>query len=271
MKYLVPIVACSFISHLSAAEAPKIFAGLLQPNVAVKGQIGAVMPPLEIEKFVRKVEISARKEPKWFREFSAQSKPGEPLPFDERLGLTKSEYDEYIAMWAKREFKPTEEVTLLLRPGSGDTWTLNATGKASNLSIIHYHPKDDVFRSPNGEMKRIENIKTDASSVLGEWSGMEWKLEDDTGLGKIKENLAIGFFADAKHGLVVYRAQEISTEGKRLLDQSLIIRFPLAKGAKPELAKINEKPAEKTVDKPAEKPVDKPAPVKVKPKIVPQP
>lgn len=259
MKFIILFCAFAFVSQLSAAEVPKIFAGLFEPNVSVKGQIGAMMPPGEIEKYVRKVEVAARKDPKWFREFSTQSKSGEPLPYDEKLGLTKPEYDDYLALWAKREFKQIEEITLLLRPVSGDAWSLNSSGQASILSTIRYQPKDDVFQSPNGEMKRIADIKTEVNSILGAWSGMEWKFEEDTGLGKTKENLAVGFFADGKYGLIVYRAQELSSEGKKLLDKSLIIRFPLGKGAKPVIVKAAERiPA-------------KPIPVKVKPKIIPQP
>jgi hypothetical protein len=259
MKFIIPFCAFALVSQLSAAEVPKIFAGFFEPNVPVKAQVGTVMPPEEIEKYVRKVELAARKDPKWFREFAMQSKSGAPLPFDEKLGLTKLEYDEYILLWAKREFKQIEEVTLLLRPVSGDVWSINSTGQASILSTIRYQPKADVFQSPNGEMKRIADIKTEANSILGEWSGMEWKFEEESGLGKIKENLAVGFFADGKYGLIVYRAQELSSEGKKLLDKSLIIRFPLGKGAKPVITKA------------AETTPAKPTPVKVKPKIIPQP
>jgi len=50
---------------------------------------------------------------------------------------------------------------------------------------------------------------------------------------------------------VVYRAQEISSEGTRLLDKSLMIRFPLDKTA----------PAAAPAPTPA-KAADKPAPAK---------
>ena len=102
---------------------PKVFAGLFEQDIPVKGQIGMVLPPPEIDKYVAKVETAARKDPKWFREFSGQAKPGVPLPYDERLGLTKEEYAEYLALWNKREFKPMEEVMLLLRQSSGGTWS----------------------------------------------------------------------------------------------------------------------------------------------------
>lgn len=242
MKFHIPLVAFSLIASLCAAEAPKIFQGLLEPNVPVKGQIGVVLPPPEIDKFVAKVEAAARKDPKWFQEFSGQAKPGTPLPYDERLGLTKPEYDEYLALWNKREFKPIEEVTLHLRPTTGDTWAVTSTGGASSLSTLRYSAKSDSFRSPNGELKRIEDIKADASSILGEWTGLEWKFEEETGLGKSKENLAIGRFADKKFGIIVFRAQELSSEGTRLLDKSLVIRFPIAQA--------KAAPAPKTATKP---------------------
>lgn len=228
MKPLKTLIALAIIiNQATAAEVPDTFKGLLEPNVPKRGQIGMVIPPPEIDKFVAKVETAARKDPKWFREFSAKSKPGIPLPFDERLGLTRQEYTEYLALWEKRTFKPMEDVTLVLRPSSGDSWTITATGEASMISTLRFQPKEDVFRSPNGNLKRIEDINAEASSILGEWTGREWKFEEETTLGKTKENFAIGRFTKKPFGLLVYRAQETSTQGTRLLDRSLVLRFPI--------------------------------------------
>jgi hypothetical protein len=253
MKIPFPLIAVSLATSIAtAAEAPKVFAGLLEPGLPVRGQIGMVLPPPEIDKYVAKVETAARKDSKWFREYSRQSKPGAPLPYDDRLGLTKEEYAEYLALWNKREFKTMEDVMLQLREGGGGAWSITSTGNASNLTTLRYFPKEDVFRSPNGDLKRIDDIKADPASILGEWTGHEWKFEEETSLGKTKENIALGRLAGGQYGLIVYRAQELSTEGTRLLDKSLVVRFPLGKSAQ-------TKPA------PA-----KPAPVKVTPKKAPQ-
>ncbi len=245
MKLHIPLAAFALVASLSAAEVPKIFAGLFEQDVAVRGQIGVVLPPPEIDKYVAKVETAARKDPKWFREFSGSSKPGLPLPYDERLGLTKPEYEEYLTLWNKREFKGVEEVTLMLRQTAGDTWAITSTGSASTFSTLRYAAKNDTFRSPNGEMKRIEDIKADSTSILGEWTGAEWKFEEETGLGKTKENIAIGRFSDKKYGLIVYRAQELSTEGTRLLDKSLVVRFALGKAGQVKEPTAAPKPAVK--------------------------
>ncbi len=250
MKFPLPLAAFCLINQLSTAEVPKIFAGLFERDVPVKGQIGVVMPPPEIDKYISKVEAAARKDPKWFREYSGSSKPGLPLPYDTRLGLTEAEYAEYLELWNKREFKMMEEVMLMLRQTAGDTWSVTSTGGASSFSTLRYSAKEDVFRSPNGEMKRIEDIKADATSILGQWTGMEWKFEEETGLGKTKENFALGRFTDKKFGLIVYRAQELSSEGTRLLDKSLVVRFPLGKASQ---AKELVPPAPKTAPKQAPK------------------
>jgi hypothetical protein len=235
MKFHAPLVFLASTGFLHAAEVPKVFAGLFEQGTPVRAQIGVVLPPPEIDQYIGKVEKAARKDPKWFREYSGSSKPGAPLPYDERLGLTKEEYEEYLKLWNKREFKGIEDVVLTLRQGAGDTWTISSTGGASNLTTLRYSAKNDAFRSPNGDLKRIKDIAADSSSILGEWTGFEWKFEEETGLGKVKENFALGRFADKKFGLIVYRAQEISSEGNKLLDKSLVIRFPLGKSgaAKP--------------------------------------
>lgn len=226
MKYLYVIL---LLASPLAAEVPKVFAGLLEKETPVKAGIGMVVPPPEIDKFIAKVETAARKDPKWFSEYTKAAKPGAPLPFHENLGLTKEEYDEYLAMWAKREFKATSEIMLVLRETMGKTWTITASGEASTISTLRYDPKKDVILSPNGELKRIDDIKADPGSILGAWSGHEWKFEEETGLGKVKENFAIGRYEGKEYGLVVYRVQEISSEGSRLLDKSLVIRFQLGK------------------------------------------
>lgn len=255
MKFLAPFVAISLTLGLAAAEVPGIFAGLLKEDTAIKGQIGVILPPKEIDKYVQKVGEAARTNTKWFREYSASAKPGEPLPYDEKLGLTKTEYDEYIALWNKRDFKAMEEVVLMLRQSNGENWSITATGNASILSTLRFDPKTGSFRSPNGEMKRIADIKADASSILGEWTGKEWKFDEETGLGKMKENFAIGTLTGKKFGLLVYRAQEISSNGTQLLDKSIVVRFPIGGAAAAPTPK--DPPAKTTPSKPAPKPTKK--------------
>lgn len=229
------------LSATAFAEVPEVFKGLFEKEIPVRASIGMVVPPPEIEKYITKVEAAARKNPEWFKEFSDAAAPGKPLPFHENLGITKEEYDDYLAIWAKRKFEAKEDVMLVLRETFGDTWTLTASGDAAAISTLRYDSESDTFRSPNGVMKRLDDIDADADSILGKWSGKEWRFEETTGLGKTKENFALGKLGETGFGLVIYRAQEMSTEGNPLLDKSLVIRFPLGKAGQIKLPDASPK------------------------------
>jgi hypothetical protein len=227
---MIKIFSILFLLVVSLhAEIPKVFHGLFEKEIPVKASIGMMVPPPEIEKYLTKVAAATRANQEWFEEYAKTAKPGEPLPFHENLGLSKEEYDDYLALWEKREFKERANVVLILRQSFGDTWSLTATGEAGVISTLRYDPAKDIFRSPNGELSRLEDIKADSASILGAWVGHEWRLESESGLTKTKENFAIGRFEKKEFGIVIYRVQEISSLGRLLLDKSLVLRFPLGK------------------------------------------
>lgn len=216
----------------SAAEGePDAFSGLFKKGELVKGEIVVIIPPKEIEQYVAKVEAAAAKDPEWFSSYSKESSPGVPLPYHEKLGLSKEEYADYIAQWAKREYRAMSRVVLQLKEPKPGEWSISATAGASTISTLRYIAEKDVFESPNGTLARIEDIDAPEESILGKWVGREWKFLEETSLGTTKENIAVGKTDDGKYGLVVYRVQETSSQGTRLYDKSMVIRF--AAGAKP--------------------------------------
>lgn len=223
------LVAALFAPLLLAAEVPEVLA-LLPEGELVKGATSVVVPPPEIEKYLALVQAAAQKDPAWFSEHARNTPPGEPLPFDPKLGLSQEEYDDYLELWAKREFKAVEPVILSLRQDSQEKWLINGSagpGTSLPISTLKYDPVEDVWISPNGTLARLEDVKADKNSILGEWTGHEWRFEEENSLGKTKENFALGQTADEVYGLLIYRMQEVSSEGTQLFDKSLVIRFPL--------------------------------------------
>ena len=68
--------------------------------------------------------------------------------------------------------------------------------------------------------------------VGGQPEEVTWFLDPFDGR-TLRRELLTALTVD-KFGLVVYRAQELSTEGTRLLDKSLVVRFPLGKAGEAE-------------------------------------
>ncbi len=237
--------------HSFSAEVPALFKGIFEENKPRMAEAIAVIPPAELEKYVSKVEKNAMSDPAWFKEYSKKTNPGTPLPYHEKLGLTKEEYDAYIALWGKREFKVIEEVPMVLRNGSDKLWNLLNLGGNASVASLRYNSEEDTWKSSNGVLKRIEDIHSNPSSILGEWKGKEWRFQEETMFSKVKENIAIGETADGKYNLIVYRAQEITSEGKPVFDKSLVIRLVKAPAA-PDKEKKELKPdqAQKADKKP---------------------
>ncbi len=252
---LSALVASFATATLLSAAVPAVFSGLLEEGVPTRAEVGHVLPPQEYDVFAAKIQAAAEKDIKWFEEFSAKAAPGEPLPYDEKLGLTPEEHKEYLKLWDKREFKTVEPVVLLLRKTVGDVWVITATDAAGVLSTLRYSPEKNTFSSPNGEMKPGTDVDAGPNTVYGEWKGKRWENMQEDSLGKSNETIAIGKLAKTGHGLLIYAFTELTSQGTPVVDRRLVVRFApgKAEAAKPAAP---AKPA--TPSKPTSKPAVKP-------------
>lgn len=225
-------VVLSLSSFLAAAEPPKVLSKYLIPDADTRGEVVAVLPPKDIQKYLDRVQEAAKAKPEWYAEYDKQAKPGVPLPYHENLGLTKEEYADYLTLWDQREFKPVRngEVKLRLESQDKGEWRISANGLAFSIALLRYDPAKDVMHSPNGVLSRLPDIDTTEQSLLGAWTGHEWKFEEATSLSTLKENFAIGVRKAGDFGIIIYRLKEISANGTLLLDRRMVIRFPVPKG-----------------------------------------
>ncbi len=232
---ITPGIACSFlmtvfsmlISDVSGqAKAPEVLASYIEPNKNHMGERVVVIPPKEIEKYDKLFDAAKTKNPEWYEEYSNEIKPGVPLPFHKNLNLTPEEYKEYLVLWGKREFKVIEKVGVRLEQ-VGDKWRVFTSGRNVRIALLRYDGKADVFKSTNGELKRIDDIEAAPETILGAWKGVEWRFQEETPLDRTKENFAIGKSADGKYSFIVYRLQETTEAKTSLLDESIVIRIPL--------------------------------------------
>ncbi len=219
---LLVIVSIQLIS--AASKTPPILAAFLTKDKAVSGEVGAIIPPKEINKYIAKVQAAAKLDPPWHAEYAKKATPGIPLPWHEKLGLTKEEYGDYIKLWGQREFKAVQQVVIRLEEPKPGEWMIRVSGVGMSISLLRYNLETDTFKSPNGILKRIEDIDAEERSILGAWKGKEWRYEQNSGFISTKENLALGTFKGGKNCVLIYRLLE-STSGHLLADKSLVIRF----------------------------------------------
>ncbi|MGJ8676189.1 MAG: hypothetical protein ACSHX0_01595 [Akkermansiaceae bacterium] len=218
------LLLLAFSGNLVLADTPENLAPFFKAGESVAGEVGAVMPPEGIDEYITIVQAAAKADPEWYKEYMEQTKPGVPLPWHDKLGLSQEQYDGYMKLWNQREFKPLHQVVLRLEEVKDGLWMIRVSGVGMPVSLLRYDVETGSFQSPNGELKRIEDVDAEAHTILGAWKGKEWKYEQATDFISTKENFALGTFADGKHCLLIYRLQE-STSEYRLADKSLVIRF----------------------------------------------
>lgn len=207
-------------------ELPKPFQPYLEANRDYVAERVTVVTPEAIEKYLKLVEEAARENPEWYREYSEGAKPGVPLPYHKNLNLTPQEYQEYLDLWGQRDFKVLERMKLRVEQRNGKWRILVGGREGTAISLLRYDEEGDYFQSTNGRLERIEDIDASADTLLGAWKGVEWRFEEESGLGRTKENLALGKAEDGEHGFLVYRLQDVTSTNRVLLDQSVILRFP---------------------------------------------
>lgn len=216
-------------SKEAAGKTPEIFAPYFIKGKPVMGEVGMIVPPQEINKYIAKVQAAAKADTTgWHQEYAKKSKPGLPLPYHENLGLTKDDYDEYLKLWDQRQFKVAQQVVIRLEEPKPGEWMIRVSGVGMPISLLRYYPETDQFKSTNGELTRAEDIEATERSILGAWKGKEWRFEENTEFVRTKENVALGKYDDGKYCLLIYRIKEEIT----YYDKSLVIRFTPPKGKK---------------------------------------
>ena len=209
-----------------AGEVPDVLAQYFSVDEPVKAQVVSVVPPAEFEQFVQKLSEVAQKDPEWYSEHSKKTPVGSPIPlYDEKLGMTQAEYDQFLKLWDSREAKKLADTSLYLEEVGNGEWKINGSGVTSSLSLLRYNEETNSFKSPNGELVAIADVKAPSGSLLGAWSGQEWRYLSENSLTKMKENIALGKADDGGHSFLIYRVQEVTASGRPLFDKSLLIRF----------------------------------------------
>ena len=226
--WTVVLMTLSLSVVSSSAEVPEVLAAHFSKDKTVSGEVGAILPPEEINKYIAKVQAASKANPEWYAEYAKEAKPGIPLPWHENLGLSKEDYEDYIKLWDQRQFKAMQQVVIRLEEPKPGEWMIRVSGVGMTISLLRFNPETGNFKSPNGELKRIEDIDAEERSILGAWTGKEWRYENNSEFISTTENLALGSSKDGKHCLLIYRLQE-STSGRRLADKSLLIRFDAPK------------------------------------------
>lgn len=230
IKLLTTFLAVSSLVCASAADIPATLKDYFAQDKFIQGAHVKAELSEEFQKAAQEIMAAVNKAPKEaVEELQKLAKPDEPIPFSDKIGITKAQYDKYIAEWNKRKLQNVEIVGARLEPTTDGKWKLKAiSAQGTPLAIcnLEYDSTKDEWTSPNGKLVRKEDVKFSKDNLFREWSGPQWQYENKDDLGTVVETFATGKSPDGKNVFLVYRLVELATNGKPTFQNMYILNFP---------------------------------------------
>ena len=190
------------------------------PHDKVEGHFMRVTLPPRANELAEKMMAAIGKNKGWLLDAIKKSSPGEPLPYDERLGLTEAEYKEFLALSKQMTLKEIAVHEIHVVRNSDNTISL-VVGKDEmpTLSALKFDLAKNTVSTPFGELANPKPVDLSAKGeggALGPYKGLSFHLEtvpgDLNGTAKWSDfsgktvSMILGKMADGTKRFIYYEA-----------------------------------------------------------------
>jgi len=184
-------------------------------------------PPRAAELLAR-LQQSARENPDWWQEQMKKVKPGEPIPYDPRIGLSQTEYADFLAMSRQMKMQKQGEGEITVTSKGEGVYVLDGGEKLADLTGIEIDAVRREARTPFGVAREQLAFNASNDSALGAWTGVEWKLTGSNPSTRTGANvkLAVGKLHPSERAVLYYNVTKLEPTGTtRIL---IVLNYDLA-------------------------------------------
>ncbi|MBT6513622.1 MAG: hypothetical protein HOK65_02535 [Crocinitomicaceae bacterium] len=143
----------------------------------------AITPNEKAQQYEKTIQDSIKNNLDWFKEFSKTIKKGSDLPYHKNLGLSETEYQEFLVLRKKKHFglKGNAKVRIM----NNDTCIgFESVGFLIGLNFITLHKSDRIAiveppRKPMVKLHRFTELKSKSLSneFNSDYTGFKWNQE----------------------------------------------------------------------------------------------
>ncbi|MEA2908490.1 MAG: hypothetical protein QOJ15_571 [Bradyrhizobium sp.] len=160
-----------------APASAQVLDPYLPKSGIIVGQVMELGASAEHARIAEKMQRAIQQDTAWFKAYVIKAKPGEPLAYHAKLGITKAEYD--ILLHAKMSLTDKGPVSVKLATNTQGNLEFSADGLAAALNGVKLPPGQKSAETPYGSLAAFSEIsQDDAQSATGRWKGVQWKKED---------------------------------------------------------------------------------------------
>jgi hypothetical protein len=210
-----------------SAAMPAWAAGPLDAYLPKSGTIAgnvvtfAVAP--EDEAVSRQFRHAVQDNMDWFKEAVKGNKPGAPLPYDKRMGITQEQYEHLQHL--KPAMKTGAAVTIVIdRRADGTVAFSPKEPEAQPLKDVTFPADEKAAVTPYGRLAIFNPInQTDPNSPLGVWTGAEWAQVMPADAAEPSAKIAFGKREADGSGILYF---QVAPYGDHK-EQSLVVSYKL--------------------------------------------
>ncbi len=174
------IILCFVVRSLAGeSNAPALFKlDDVLPNGRCELELMSMRFTDRANQLMLKLQASVATNQDWFLEHIKRAKPGEPLDYDPRLGLTKEEYAEYLRESENRHLASTGTQLPCVFRRRGDILSLDIGDTNSPLSKIRLDTMTgELFASVGRVGTPTWRSSDDSTTPIGAYDACSWKYE----------------------------------------------------------------------------------------------
>jgi hypothetical protein len=153
---------------------------ILLPDSKVKADImdGVLKNPRQVE-LANKFQLAIKENYDWFLEYMKTVPEGEPMPYNEKLGLTKDEYTELMGFMNNVEVVSSGKEDIVIEV-KDDFIRFKSHNKLADLDSLLIDLKNNIVTFGKYKMPFADtlHVETDKNGLKSKWNGYSWKFEE---------------------------------------------------------------------------------------------
>jgi hypothetical protein len=198
----------------------------LLPKGTATVEVLELWAPPRLNELRLQLQRAAQADPAWWREHVRRAQPGQPLPYDRRLGVTEAEYQELLRLSDSVQMRPVRTETIAIEPIAAG-WRFGAATTVSALRGLEIDTLKNEVRSEFGVLPAGPPITPGpAQRATGSWGGPRWELEavDSLTQSATRASFAAGKLQASGHTVIYFNAQRVAG-GQLTRRESLFLRL----------------------------------------------
>lgn len=185
-------------------------------------------PSPRMAELSQRLQAGVRANPEWFQKAVRNAAPGEPIPYDARMGLSEAEWEEFLEISLHQSLRKVAEGPLTVRV-DGTRLVLDGGDAFPELTGVAIDRAADEVVTPELVIRGSRPVHNDGEAgAIGAWDGRAWEMESGSvDAGDIKTvSLRLGRIRETGRGLLMWE-DAVIVRGVLVRRADLVLYFEL--------------------------------------------